>query len=87
LEAIQNRVIENRKRGKFTWVFLDEVYLYFKYHYSAEILYRAWKRFRKYGGRRLAFRGRNSGRSRTVDGTAVPSLFLRRQAADVEADH
>lgn len=50
LEAIQNRVIANRKLGKYTWVFIDEVYLYFKYHYSAEILYRAWKRFRKYGG-------------------------------------
>ena len=50
LEAIQNRVIENRRRGKYTWVFLDEVYLYFKYHYSGEFLYRAWKRFRKYAG-------------------------------------
>ena len=50
LEAIQNRVMENRKRGKYTWVFIDEVYLYFKYHYSAEVLYKAWKRFRKYGG-------------------------------------
>ena len=50
LEAIQNRVIENRKKGRFTWVFIDEVYLYFKYHYSAEVLYKAWKRFRKYGG-------------------------------------
>ena len=39
LEAIQNRVMENRKRGKYTWVFLDEVYLYFKYKYSGEILY------------------------------------------------
>ena len=39
LEAIQNRVMENRKRGKYTWVFLDEVYLYFKYHYSGEFLY------------------------------------------------
>lgn len=48
LEAIQNRVMANRKKGKYTWVFIDEVYLYFKYHYSAEILYRAWKRFRKY---------------------------------------
>lgn len=48
LEAIQNRVMENRRRGKYTWVFLDEVYLYFKYHYSGEFLYRAWKRFRKY---------------------------------------
>lgn len=50
LEAIQNRVIANRKKGKYTWVFIDECYLYFKYHYSAEVLYRAWKRFRKYGG-------------------------------------
>ena len=49
LEAIQNRVISNRRKGKYTWVFIDEVYLYFKYKYSAEILYRAWKRFRKYG--------------------------------------
>ena len=50
LDYVQNRVIENRKQGRFTWVFIDEVYLYFKYHYSAEILYKAWKRFRKYGG-------------------------------------
>lgn len=50
LEAIQNRVITNRMKGKYTWVFLDEVYLYFKFRYSAEVLYRAWKRFRKYGG-------------------------------------
>ena len=50
LEAVQNRVMENRNRNKYTWVFLDEVYLYFKYPYSAEVLYKAWKRFRKYGG-------------------------------------
>ena len=48
LEVIQNRVAANRRKGKFTWVFIDEVYLYFKYRYSAEILYRAWKRFRKF---------------------------------------
>lgn len=50
LEAVQNRVIENRRKGKFTWVFIEEAYLYFKYQYSAEILYRAFKRWRKYGG-------------------------------------
>ena len=49
LEVTNNRVAENRANGKFTWVFIDEVYLYFKYQYSAESLYRAWKRFRKYG--------------------------------------
>ena len=35
LEAIQNRVASNRKKGKYTWVFIDEVYLFFKYFYSA----------------------------------------------------
>ena len=49
LEITNNRVAENRANGKFTWVFIDEVYLYFKYQYSAENLYRAWKRYRKYG--------------------------------------
>ena len=48
LEAIQNRVAANRLAGKYTWVFIDEIYLFFKYHYSAQFLYRAWKRFRKY---------------------------------------
>lgn len=48
LETIRNRVIQNRKRGVYTWVFIDEVYLFFRYFYSAQFLYRAWKRFRKY---------------------------------------
>lgn len=50
LEAIQNRVMENRKRGKYTWVFVDEAYLFFKYVFSAQFFYKAWKRFRKYAG-------------------------------------
>ena len=50
METIQNRVAANRLRGKYTWVFVDEVYLFFKYHFSAQFLYKAWKRFRKYAG-------------------------------------
>ena len=49
METIQNRVAANRLMGKYTWVFVDEVYLFFKYYYSAQFLYKAWKRFRKYG--------------------------------------
>lgn len=49
LETIKNRVMQNRKRGVWTWVFIDECYLFFRYFYSAQFLYRAWKRFRKYG--------------------------------------
>ena len=36
--------------GKYTWVFVDEAYLFFKYVFSAQFLYKAWKRFRKYAG-------------------------------------
>lgn len=50
LETIQNRVMENRRRGKYTWVFVDEAYLFFKYVFSAQFFYKAWKRFRKYAG-------------------------------------
>lgn len=48
METIQNRVAANRLAGRYTWVFIDEIYLFFKYHYSAQFLYRCWKRFRKY---------------------------------------
>ena len=50
LDNIMNRVIENRKKGKYTRVYIDEAHLFFKNQYSAEFLLKAWKRFRKYGG-------------------------------------
>ena len=50
LDNIMNRVIENRKRGLYTRVYIDEAHLFFKNQYSADFLLKAWKRFRKYGG-------------------------------------
>jgi len=50
LDNIMNRVIENRRRGRYTRVYIDEAHLFFKNQYSAEFLLKAWKRFRKYGG-------------------------------------
>lgn len=50
LDAIFNRVIQNWKRGKTTWVFADEFYLLFRYSYSGDFFYRLWKRIRKYNG-------------------------------------
>lgn len=50
LDAIFNRVIQNWKRGKTTWVFADEFYLLFRYEYSADFFYRLYKRIRKYNG-------------------------------------
>ena len=58
LDAIYNRVIQNRKAGKYTHVYIDEIYLFFANgsgsghginNYSSEFLYKCWKRFRKYG--------------------------------------
>ena len=57
LDAILNRVIKNRQEGKYTHVYIDEIYLFFAnsmngHHgvnnYSSEFLYKCWKRFRKY---------------------------------------
>jgi hypothetical protein len=50
LDNIMNRVIENRRKGRYTRVYIDEAHLFFKNQYSAEFLLKAWKRFRKYGG-------------------------------------
>lgn len=50
LDNIFNRVMANRRRGKYTRVYVDEAYLYFKNPYSADFLLKCWKRFRKYGG-------------------------------------
>ena len=58
LDAIYNRVIQNRREGKYTHVYIDEIYLFFSNgsggehsitQYSSEFLYKCWKRFRKYG--------------------------------------
>ncbi|MEG1242881.1 MAG: ATP-binding protein [Oscillospiraceae bacterium] len=47
LDAILNRVIENHQKGKRTWVYIDEIYLFFKNEYSSNFLEESWKRFRK----------------------------------------
>lgn len=50
LNALENRVVENKARGRFTRIYIDEGYLYFLYQYSAQVLYKFWKRLRKLGG-------------------------------------
>ena len=48
--AIYNRVIQNWKKGRRTWIFCDEFYILFRYEYSANFFYKLWKRIRKYNG-------------------------------------
>lgn len=49
LDSILNRIIENRAKGKNTFIFIDEIYLLFQHEYSANFLFTLWKRVRKYG--------------------------------------
>ena len=50
LDNILNRISRNRKKGKRTYIFIDEIYLLFKYEYTSRFIYELWKRIRKYGG-------------------------------------
>ena len=49
LDSILNRITSNRQKGKQTFLFIDEIYLLFMHEYSAQFLFKLWKRVRKYG--------------------------------------
>lgn len=48
LDSIINRITTNRMKGKQTFIFIDEIYLLFMHEYSAQFLFKLWKRVRKY---------------------------------------
>lgn len=50
LNDIWNRIIENRKKGKTTWIYLDEFYLLTQTERSALLLQQYYKRSRKWNG-------------------------------------
>lgn len=50
LDNILNRVTRNRFSGRKTIVIIEEIYLYLLYPYSADFLFKLWKRIRKYNG-------------------------------------
>ena len=50
MEAIQSRIIENGKRGKATWLYIDEFHVLLNSEYSAKYLQQLWKKVRKQGG-------------------------------------
>ncbi|MDD2402313.1 MAG: ATP-binding protein [Clostridia bacterium] len=49
LDAIWNRITQNRNKGKRTWLYMDEIYLLFANEYSANFLFELYKRARKWG--------------------------------------
>ena len=50
MESIQNRIIENGKRGIATWLYIDEFHVLLHSEYSAKYLQQLWKKVRKQGG-------------------------------------
>lgn len=50
LNYVWNKMIENRKKGKRTWFYIDEFYLMTKTESSASFLKEIWKRARKWLG-------------------------------------
>lgn len=50
LDSIWNRIIKNRRKGRKTWFYIDEIYLLFANETSAQFLKELYKRARKWGG-------------------------------------
>ena len=50
MESIQNRIIENGRRGVATWLYIDEFHMLLGSEYSAKYLQQLWKKVRKQGG-------------------------------------
>jgi type IV secretory pathway VirB4 component len=50
LDNIWNRMIENRRKGKRTWFYIDEIYLLINNEVSAQFLQELYKRARKWNG-------------------------------------
>lgn len=50
MESIQQRIVENGKKGKATWLYIDEFHDLLNSEYSAKYLQQLWKKVRKQGG-------------------------------------
>ena len=48
LDSIYNRIMDNFAKKRYTYVFIDEFYLLLMGKYSADFLFKQWKRARKY---------------------------------------
>ena len=50
MEAIQQRIVNNAKCGRATWLYIDECHVLLNSEYSAKYLQQLWKKVRKQGG-------------------------------------
>ncbi len=50
MESIQQRIVENGRKGIATWLYIDEFHVLLNSEYSAKYLQQLWKKVRKQGG-------------------------------------
>lgn len=50
MESIQNRIIKNERKGRATWLYIDEFHVLPNSEYSTKYLQQLWKKVRKQGG-------------------------------------
>lgn len=50
MESIQQRIIDNGRKGRATWLYIDECHVLLNSDYSATYLQQLWKKVRKQGG-------------------------------------
>jgi type IV secretory pathway VirB4 component len=50
LESIRSRVMENKKKGRSTWIVIDEFHHMTERPYTAHKVNQFWKEFRAMGG-------------------------------------
>ena len=51
LDSLWNKMVDNRSKGKITWIYIDEFYLMMQKPTSAAYVEEIWKRARKWNGR------------------------------------
>lgn len=89
LDACWNRIFKNRAEEKYTYLFIDEIYLLYENEYSANYLYKLWKRSRKYyttctGITQNVEDMLRSDKARTMLGNSEYLYILRQAHSDVE---
>lgn len=50
MESIQQKIIENGRKGKATWLYIDEIHVLLNAEYTSIYLQQLWKKVRKQGG-------------------------------------
>lgn len=50
MEAIKQKITDNSRRGKATWLFIDEIHVLLNSEFSIKYLQQLWKKVRKQGG-------------------------------------